>query len=222
MPRRINPLITDNYYHVFNRGVNRMPIFSDRADYIHMTNLARYYKISKPEIRFSKFLILASSLRKETWKKIESEESQVDILSYCFMPNHFHLLLLQTEEGGISKFMGDFQNSYAKYFNLKSDRIGPLFQGPFKAVHIETDEQLMHVSRYIHLNPYSSVVVKKPEQLSTYSWSSFLEYISNVKFPICTKDDILVNFKKNNYKNFVLDNANYQKSLEEIKHLTFD
>lgn len=223
MPRRIRPLINNLYYHVFNRGVNRQPIFSDRIDYIRITNLARYYKIENPPIRFSKFLILSNDQRKTIWNKQIFEKSLVDIISYCFIPNHFHFLLRQNEENGISKFMSDFQNSYVRYFNTRTQRIGPLFQGQFKAVRVESDEQLLHLSRYIHLNPYSSAIIKSDENLEDYEWSSYPEYLGQGKFDFCKKDIILNNFKNiESYKEYVLNNAEYQKELNRIKHLIIE
>jgi putative transposase len=139
------------------------------------------------------------------------------------MPNHFHILIKQKTDNGISKFMANIQNSYARYFNTKHKRIGPLFQGQFKAVKIESEEQLLHVSRYIHLNPYSSALVKNYEELEKYEWSSLKEYLNTTLFPFCSKDDIQEYFKKEgSYKEFVFDNADYQKRLEEIKHLILD
>ena len=76
----------------------------------------------------------------------------MEIICYCLMPNHLHLLLRQLMDGGISKFMSNFANSYTRYFNTKSKRKGPVFEGKFKAKRIETDEQLLHLSRHIHLN----------------------------------------------------------------------
>ena len=80
----------------------------------------------------------------------------VDLICFCLMPNHFHLLLRQIEEDGIVKFVRNFQIGYSRYLNEKEKRSGALFEGQFKAVRVENDEQLIHVSRYIHLNPYSS------------------------------------------------------------------
>jgi len=151
------------------------------------------------------------------------EKSLVDIVSYCLMPNHFHFLLLQNKENGISKFMGDFQNSYVRYYNTRHDRVGPFFQGQFKAVRVQTEEQLLHLSRYIHLNPYSSSIIKSSDNLENYEWSSYPEYLDRAKFEFCKKDSILVNFKNiEGYSKFVLDNAEYQKKLSKIKHLTLD
>lgn len=94
------------------------------------------------------------------------------------MPNHFHLLLQQIRDGGITEFISKLTNSYTRYFNIRNKRIGPLFQGEFKAVHVETDEQLIHLSRYIHLNPIVSYITKK---LESYQWFSYLEYLGRAK-----------------------------------------
>ena len=142
------------------------------------------------------------------------------------MPNHFHLLLKQLKNNGISTLVANFQNSYTRYFNLKNKRVGPLFQGAFKAVRVETDEQFLHVSRYIHLNPYSSLVVKSLEELQRYPWSSLPEYLNPKKHKnkISFPKEILDFFDDNlhDYQKFIYNQAEYQKNLETIKHLIFD
>lgn len=223
MPARYSPLVENYYYHVFNRGVNKRYIFKSKYEYHRFILLLKYYNFVDYPIKFSKFTKLSTDQRQEIWTRLNKDKGHTDILSYCSMPNHFHLLLKQNDENGISKLLSNLQNSYVRYFNIKNERIGPLFQGPFKAVRIDSEEQLLHVSRYIHLNPYSSGIVKTTDKLLKYEWSSLPEYFSQVKFPLCKKDDILSSFKTDDsYKNFVLDNADYQKELENIKHLTFD
>ncbi len=223
MPARFYPFVNNYYYHIFNRGVNKQPIFNGIIDFKRAVNLLRFYSFKDYPIRFSKFLLLSSDQRKEIWTRLSNSQKYSDIISYCFMPNHFHLLLKQNIDKGISKFMANFQNSYTKYFNLKNDRVGHLFQGQFKAVKIDSEEQLLHVSRYIHLNPFSSGLMEKIDDLSNYKWSSFPEYITDVPFEICNKDVVLASFKnRNTYKEFAFDNADYQKNLENIKHLTLD
>ena len=223
MARRLTPLVTDFYYHVFNRGVNKRRIFLNKRDHQRAINLARFYRYLNYPIRFSKFLLLHRDQRKEIWQRLEKDEKFVDVLSYCLMPNHFHFLVKQNVDNGVSKFMSNFENSYTKYFNIKNSRVGPLLQGPFKAVKIDSEEQLLHVSRYIHLNPYSSAVVGSLNDLINYPWSSFPEYISGVEFNFCQKDLLLSQFKnQDSYKVFVFDNADYQKTLEDVKHLTLE
>src|SRR5258706_16455772 len=115
----------------------------------------------------------------------------VEIIAYCFMLNHFHFLIRQIREGGITEFVSKISNSYTKYFNVKYERVGPLLQGEFQAVHIETDEQLIHVSRYIHLNPTVNFIAKT---LDDYPWSSFHEYTDETISGFCEKDIILNQF----------------------------
>lgn len=138
------------------------------------------------------------------------------------MPNHFHFLLTQSTEEGISKFMGLIQNSYTKYFNLRKKRVGSLFQGQFKAKRVETNEQLLHLSRYIHLNPYSSFVVKTLEDLKEYPWSSLPNYLGINQNGFLKKSLVLDSFMdEKDYQRFVFNQADYQRELEKIKHLTW-
>src|SRR3989344_6023360 len=134
------------------------------------------------------------------------------------MPNHFHLLVKQLQENGISKTLSNFANSYAKYFNTRNNRNGPLFQGIFKAVRVESNEQLLHLSRYIHLNPIVSFVTKE-ENLEDYVWSSLKEYLNTPIKGFCKKDYILSQFKSiDEYKKFIKDQISFAKELEKIKH----
>ena len=118
-----------------------------------------------------------------------------EIVAYCFMPNHFHFLLKQKANDGISKFIANFTNSYGRYFNSKNKRNGPLFQNRFRATRIETEQQLLHVSRYIHLNPYSAYLVKNLKELEVYPYSSLPEYIGKTDSEFCYKENVLHYFK---------------------------
>lgn len=213
----------DQIYHVFNRGVEKRPIFLSKRDYERALQTLTFYSYANLPIRFSKFLQLQEPLKLETINNIKSNNPlRVEIIVFCLMPNHFHLLLKQTEENGISRFLADLTNSYTKYFNIKNDRVGPLMQGLFKAVRIEDDNQLVHISRYIHLNPTSSFLIK-PEELKTYHWSSYPEYLGLVNEQVCQKEAVLGQFNSTDlYKQFVLDQVDYARTLEQIKHLNFD
>lgn len=136
------------------------------------------------------------------------------------MPNHYHFILKQIQDNGISEFINKVSNSYTKYFNTRHNRVGPLLQGQFKAVRVESDEQLIHLSRYIHLNPIISFLIK---DLCKYPWSSYLDFIDLKPDKICQNDLVLSLFKNSqDYEKFVLDQIDYAKSLKEIEHLTFD
>ena len=140
-------------------------------------------------------------------------------MCFCLMPNHFHFLVKQLKENGISIFVSQLSNSYTRYFNVKYNRVGPLFQGAFKSVRIETEEQLIHVSRYIHLNPVVSGIAKRPED---YRWSSYAEYITQAPF-FCSIEEVISLFKiSQKYKKFVEDQIDYARTLEFIKHSLLD
>ncbi len=188
-----------------------MATFSTPKDYTRFIKTLKYYQIANPKPRFSLFHRSTSSLDKNP--KI------VEIISYCLMPNHFHFLVKQKWDNGITEFTSKITNSYTKYFNIKNRRFGPLFQGEFKAVHIESNEQILHLSRYIHLNP---LVGHKTNNLDSYQWSSYREYLG-FNNNICGKKIILEQFQSPaNYKQFVLDQKEYGESLERIKHQLLD
>jgi len=220
MPLRTIPLVTNEVYHILNRGSGAIPIFNSDWDYKRFLQIMFYYQNVKPPMKFSRFF----QLSKEEKEKIIKEKSKekdfwVEIISYCLMPNHFHLLLKQIRDGGIFKFIHSFLDSYSHYFNLKNKRKGGLFEGRFRAIRVETDSQLLHLSRYIHLNPYSSYLVKDFTALINYPYSSLPEYLDLTSQSLCHKEIILSSFSKtNSYKEFVFDQADYQRSLEEIKH----
>lgn len=223
MPGRLTPLVNDQIYHVFNRGIDHRPTFIDRSEFTRGMIAIDFYRFVKPPIRLSKFLKHSNEERERVIKEIKSRDHKlIDILAFCLMPNHFHFVVRQLYEKGISKFLANFQNSYTRYFNTKGERDGPLFLDQFKAVRVETDKQLLHVSRYVHLNPLTSYVVKDFEGLLRYPWSSFSEYVNN-KPSICEINTILGFFKNpKGYKTFVKDNASYQRELHKIKHLLLE
>ena len=166
---------------------------------------------------------MAYKEKQAIWKEIKkSKKLIIEIVAYCFMPNHFHLLLKQQESDGIAKFLSNFQEGYAKYYNIKYQRKGPLFQGRFQAVPIDTDEQLLHVSRYIHLNPFTGGLVRKIEDLSHVPFNSFQEYVSG-DYKLCRPKIILAQFKSpKEYQKFVYDQAEFQEKLQRIEKLLLD
>lgn len=149
MPGRSTPLVVGEYYHIFNRGVARQPTFLNRNDYKRALLTLSYYRFTSPPVRLSRFKEFSQKEREKVTANMQKGERFVEIISFVFMPNHFHLLLKQTVNNGIPHFLSKFTNSYTKYFNTKYNRVGPVFQGVFKSVYIESDEQLIHLSRYI-------------------------------------------------------------------------
>lgn len=214
MSFRKEPLVNDYYYHIFNRGVEKRAIFLDTQDHIRFLELLYYYQFGDPKPSFSQ-------QKRFPKNNFENNPRIIEITCYCLMPNHFHLDLKQLQENGIEQFLMKVLDSYTKYFNEKYKRVGPLFQGRFKSKIITNEEQLLHLTRYIHLNPCSAGLVNKPED---YEYSSYKEYIYYPQYKgICNPKPILSFFKNPNaYKIFVEDNIDYAKKLKEIEHLTLE
>jgi len=222
MPYRKTPLVNNYFYHLLNRGVGKKPIFKTNNDYQRVLEIINFYRFPKPPLRFSYFLLLSSKDKQIFLEKIKQQKPLVEIISFCLMPNHVHLLLKQVSDKGISLFMSNWQNSYARYFNIKYKQKGYLFESTFKAIIIEKDDLLWHISRYIHLNPSSSSLVSI-NNLKNYLWSSFPEYLGKIE-PFFTKTDlILSHFRgRKDYREFVFNQAAYQKKLQKIKSLIIE
>ncbi len=221
MPDIRIPLVTDEFYHIFNRGVARNPVFLSKHDYKQAMLSLSYYSLLNYPMKLSRLKELPHEQRQNIIKSLHSLPKKVEIISFVFMPNHFHFLLKQTTDNGMSSFVSQFTNSYTRYFNTKHERVGPLFQGVFKAVHIETDEQLIHLSRYIHLNPVVSFVITEKE-LSFYPWSSLPLFLKETSSFVNTKP-VLDHFSsKEDYRNSVFDQIEYAKELGKIKHLIIE
>ena len=148
-----------------------------------------------------------------------SGKGLVDMLCYILMSNHVHLLIRQNIDGGISLYMQRLLKSYAKYFNMTQGRSGGLFVSPFKSVLIINDEQLLHVSRYIHINAFVAHMV---EILADYRWSSLNEYVSEAKFNDCHTDLLHSLMSYEQYKEFVYDQADYFRSIADYQHLMLE
>jgi len=213
---------TNEIYHLYNRGVEKRPIFLIRKDYLRFISLVNYYRFANCPIKFSHFKTLSIEERNNILARLDKESKKlVDIMTFCLMPNHVHFLLKQLLDNGISKFMAKITNAFSHYFNVRHERVGHLFQGNFGAVRMENDEQLVYVSRYIHLNPVSSYLIEI-EDIDDYDYSSFPEYIGR-KSGFCNTKEILSYFKNaDDYKKFVYDQADYAKQLENINHLTME
>ncbi len=212
MPRR-DCLISGKTYHIFTKSIARFNIFNNDTEYTRMLEVINYYKILDPGPCFSDFQKYA-----DKDKLMEGKEQGVGIVAYCLMPTHLHLILNQYVDNGISVFMRKTLNSYSKYFNARIRRNGPLWQGRFKNVEIVTDEQLLHLTRYVHLNPVTAGIVKSPE---FWKYSSYNEYLDSTKEKICNFSEIL-DINKKEYCDFVASQITYQKELSKIKHLIFE
>ena len=194
------------YYHILNRGMSKQLIFHDNVDRIRFLFLILYFQspiilqnIGRPVRSFVKH----SVFNIEEMKKGIVKSRFVELVSFCLMPNHFHLIVKEIEENGIARYMQRILNSYTKYYNTKYKKSGHLFQGPYKAVHIEDNNQLLYLSAYIHRNPRELKEWLNKE--SNYLWSSFQDSISKNRFgKLLVLDIINGQFKnKKEYNEFV-------------------
>lgn len=218
MPRRNPVLANQEIYHVFNRAVGNEEILLLKRELNRAIELIDYYRFPQ-KLRYSKYKTLPGELQKQYRQKFKKSKPLVEIYSSVFMPNHYHLLLKQLQNNGIYLFVSNFQNSFAKYFNLRNKRNGTLFQNAFKAKRVETEEEFIHLSRYIHLNPVTSFLIKF-DQLSSYPWCSFSWYMDESKNQFINTQVVISLFKsKGKYQKFVADQADYQRKLSLIKKL---
>lgn len=142
----------NTYYHIYNRGVEKRTIFADNQDYEVFLHFLKYYLSEKNEA-INHPLFEIENLKPIKIRPLKNLHNEVELIAYCLMPNHFHLLIKQITRDGMTKLMRALSTSYAMYFNHKNNRVGTLFQGKYKAVMVKKDSYLLHLSRYIHLNP---------------------------------------------------------------------
>jgi len=182
-----------------------------------------YFQIENPPSKFSNFIRHKAVINSGFFQIFDliakDEDKIVQIIAYCLMPTHIHLVLKQLKDGGISTYLSNVSNAYARYFNTCYKRKGPLWEGEFKNVLVKNDDQLLHLTRYNHLNPVTAGLVKKPED---WQYSSYLEYLNSDNIRrFCDYENILeIDPKK--YRVFVEDRISYQKELSIIKKLLIE
>lgn len=183
MQRKID-FSVEEYYHIYSRGTDKRSVFMNQCDYqrfkalLYICNSIEPVDINKHFREGKTFIGLFETQQKDTL---------VDIGVYCLMPNHFHLLVREKKEGGITKFMQKLLTAYSMYFNKKNSRTGALFESKFKAKHVDSDRYLKYLFSYIHLNPVKLIDSKWKENgildrvgaqqyLEKYTFSSYLDY----------------------------------------------
>ncbi|OGI86148.1 hypothetical protein A3A01_02465 [Candidatus Nomurabacteria bacterium RIFCSPLOWO2_01_FULL_39_17] len=196
----------NEYYHIYNRGVGKKIIFKDDKDRIRFLFLILYFQADNNFPQISR--IISSYVKHRVFDNVGDitkhviSKRFVELSGFTLMPNHFHLIVKETKEGGMGKYMQRVLNSYTKYFNARYGISGHLFEGPYKAVHVEDNEQLLHLSAYVHLNPRGLSEWRKKEV--NFPWSSYQDYIKENRWRNLLKTDIVAEqFKNREYKNFV-------------------
>lgn len=195
MPQRKYQFEKGYIYHIFNRGHNKQDIF------LHYKDFARYLH------RLNEY----------------KQKHSFSLLAYCLMPNHLHLLIQQTSEEPLEKLIHRLHTAYTMYFNKKYERVGSVFQSRFKAKPVESDEYLLHVSRYIHINPVELLRAQgRALKLERYAWSSYAEYLEEATTSLSNPKKIIDYFGTNtsSYKKRV---AKYKAFVEDmVKSLSED
>ncbi len=186
-----------SYYHVYARGINKEPIFLDDKDREKFLQL------------FERYLSVQQAVSR-TGEKYPHYRDRVALLAYCLMGNHFHLFLFQQDIGDVTAFMRSLMTSYVRYFNLKYKRSGPLFESRFKASLIDNDRYLVHISRYIHLNP---------RNWKRFKYSSIAYYRQGDEPEWLNTQKVLDQFAdRQEYVAFLYDYESHKAMLDEIAH----
>lgn len=212
--------VENEIYHIYNRGVEKRDIFINDRDYLRFIHDLFEFNDKNATFNFNYHINSKTKLRNinrhiEVELRREPRKLLVEIMVFTLMPNHFHLLLRQKTENGIVKFMQKLGTGYTNFFNKKYDRVGSLFQGRFKAIHINKEDHFIHLPFYIHANPldliYRSSTSIDWEFLEDYRWSSLLDYIGIKNFPSITSREFLLDFwdGKKKYK------ETFQKWIQE-------
>lgn len=224
MPVRTLPFVTGSWYHVYNRGVEKRSIILEERNYERLYQSLMFCQVQCPSYHFSTFCRLSKEAQMYALANIHAKGKKlVTIGAFAFMPNHYHLLLKQEVENGIQNFLRNWQDGYSKYFNVLYARVGHLFQSAFQAKEISTEELLMHISRYVHLNPLTAGIVETFEELEKYPWTSFPSYIFSVDSFVETATILdLFGKDKEKYKEFVQNQAEYQQSLHAFTKYSID
>lgn len=193
-------------YHIFNRGTDKRKIFITNKDYERfLINMKFFNDLDVSQHHLSRFDLEHPDLNKQNAQPL------VDILCYCLMPNHYHLLLRQKEEGGISKYMHRIQMGYSKYFNALYERSGNLFQGAYKAVAVQKNDQFKYIPLYIHMNPLDTIqrdwkevgirdIKKGINFLNRYKWSSLHNYVNGTTSPYLQTKTVAELYSSNDWE----------------------
>lgn len=220
--KRKQVLAVNQIYHIYNRSIAEFKIFNNRFDYHRMIELLKYFQVKKPPTKFSYFIRLKETQRDGFFNYYglltKDQKDLVRIIAFCLMPTHIHLILKQLMPNGISIFMSNILNSYTRYFNIKHHRKGPLWESKFQNRLVETDEQLLHLLRYLYLNPVTANIVENP---GDWNYSSYNERMGDDNLSICQMKD-LVDMNPDEFKKFVLNRRDYQKELAVIKKQLLD
>lgn len=211
--------IENGYYHIYNRGVEKRIIFQDEQDYRVFLHYLKLYLSPPSSLKdIYKGLSFVNPPRE---RPLNNFSQEITLMTYSLIPNHFHLLLKQKPAHAIEKFMRSLGTKYVQYFNKRYQRVGSLFQDTYKAVLVKTNEQLLHLSRYIHLNPAGHDLNKEYplrdlQRILLSSYSSYRDYLEKRKTAWVFPEEIL-SFFKTAQKTSLKDILSYQSFVEDYQ-----
>ena len=223
----IKNYVPESYFHIYNRGVEKRDIFLDQQDFSVFLSYLKIYLEPKDEMELCTILGSPESTSQDKSKalkllNLKNFYEDIDLHCYALLPNHFHLLLRQTSGDGIDRFMNALGVRYSVYFNHKYHRVGPLFQGVYKAVLVTTDEQLLHLSRYIHLNTFHWLEYPLSRRHEIHLPSSLPEYLQERHTGWINTEQILGFFTKEKPGASYLQFFGEPSDSELIAQLTLD
>src|SRR3989344_881698 len=176
------PFLNNHIYHIYNRGVEKRNIFIEIKDYKRFISNLKEFNTIKPVLNHGRNIKTHRPLIEVRLQSGDLKKTLVEIIAFCLMPNHFHLMIRQKTKQGITEFMRKLGTGYTNYFNLKNQRVGSLFQGKFKAILLDKEKHFIHLPHYIHTNPLDLILnkdmnVNRMEFLKKYQWSSLPDYL---------------------------------------------
>lgn len=220
---RKTPHVTNEIYHIYDRSIAKFKIFNHPNEQNRMLQLLEYYHMEdKHRPAFSIYRRDLGVQKKGPRNACNLEGYRtplVRILAFCLMETHYHLALQQTAPNGISIFMQHVMTAYSKFFNALHKRKGPLTESRYQSRHVATNEYLLHLTRYIHLNPVKAKLCAKPED---WGFSSYRKYIGQTSSASFCDYKSLIPYSHSDYQKITEDHADYQASLEIIKDLLLD
>ena len=218
---RKTPFVNGEFYHIYNRGVDKRDIFSDEDDIDRLFQCMNEFNVAEPIGSIYENSFKRQQLKDQLGSRTPKFVRLVNFITYCLNSNHYHFILEQVSDKGIEKFMQRLGTGYTNYFNNKHKRSGALFQGKFKSVHIDSNEYLLHLSAYVNLNNKVHQLGSSTSKLIRSSWDEYIKtaIVKNNKAEFCKKDIILDQFKNiDEYKYFAqtsLKDILYNKSQEK-------
>lgn len=203
--------IKNGYYHVYNRGVGKQEIFTDKKDYKVFLSYLKSYLSPPPDLtKLKREFTVKDGVFKGIPRQTKNYNDKIKLIAYCLMPNHFHFIINQNDSSSMRDFLHSLSIRYSMYFNKRHDRVGPLFQGRYKAVLINDENYLLHLSRYIHLNPqeYTKDIVS--------AYSSYADYVGFRK-TAWVKPNIILSYFENSPVPEIRKNNTYKDFVEKYK-----